>query len=185
MFISHASKDAGLASRIANALDPLGLSAFVYENYRVGGQNRFEVIGERITECPYFVLVLTKRARSSQWVNQEIGFAAANDKELIPLVGVSPVRKRRMPHFGFAELSDPLDLDPGKPESAIGELLRTLMSYARRDKYWQGMIRLTCKCDWRGRKGVRNLTQWDWACPSCHRIISVSPVTFEPIPQVP
>lgn len=185
VFVSHASSDGKLASRVAAILDSIGLPAFVYEIYRIGGQNRFEVIKSKITECPYFVLLLTRRARRSEWVNQEIGFAAAKEKEIIPLVETSPIRKRRLLYFGFTELSDPLNLTPRQPEDAIGELLRTLMDYAKRDRYWLGLIRLACVCGWTGRKGVRNLTQWVWNCPACQRIISVSPVTFEPLPQVP
>ncbi len=90
VFVSHASKDNGLALRVAEIMDSIGLRAFVYEKYRVGGQNRFEVIRDRITECPYFVLLLTKNARSSQRVNQEIGFAAAMKKQIIPLVLSQP-----------------------------------------------------------------------------------------------
>lgn len=185
VFVSHATRDSALAIRLSGILDSLGLPAFVYETYRVGGQNRFDVIRNRISECPYFVLLLTRRARRSEWVNQETGFAAAMGKEIIPLVEVSSVRGRRIPYFGFAELSDPLDLSPDQPASAIGELLRTIMQYARRDRYWSGLLQLKCGCGWAGRRGVRNLTQWEWDCPRCEEKISHSPVTFEPLPQEP
>ena len=185
VFVSHSSSDTGLASRVAAVLDSVGVYAFVYENYRVGGQNRFEVIKDRIIECPYFVLLLTQKARRADWVNQEIGFAAAKDKEIIPLVEISPIKRRRLPYFGFTELSDPLNLMLDQPQHAIGELLRTLMVYAKRDKHWTGLIRLACVCGWSGRKGVRDFTQWVWDCPTCQRKLSVSPLTFEPLPPEP
>ena len=171
--------------RLAAILDDLGLPAFVYEKYQVGGQNRFDVIKIRISECPYFVLLVTKGARRSQWVNQETGFAAAKEKAIIPLVEVSPARGRRISYFGFAELSDPIDLTTGQPSTGIGELLRTLMVYARRDRHWTGLIRVRCRCGWSGRKGVRLLGQYEWDCPQCQAKISHSPVTFEPLPQEP
>lgn len=185
VFVSHASKDRDTASRLSAILDSIDLAAFVYEDYQVAGQNRFEVIRNRITECPYFVLLLTRSARASQWVNQEIGFAAAMEKVIIPLVEVTAVRGRRIPHYGFAELSDPLNLVLNQPQDAIGELLRTLMEYAGRDKHWSGSIRLRCKCGWTGRRAVRYLRQWEWDCPRCQEKISHSPLTFEPLPQAP
>ncbi len=181
VFVSHATKDSELASRLATILDSIDLPAFVYEKDSVAGQNRFEVIRNRISECPYFIVMLTTAARRSQWVNQEIGFAAAHEKEMIPLVEVSQIRKRRIPNVGFLELSDPLDLMLARPQDAIGETLRTLMEYARRDHYWRGLIRLQCICGWRGRKGTGNLTRWEWDCPSCQAKISHSPLTFEPL----
>ncbi len=184
VFVSHATKDSELALRISAILDSIGLPAFVYGEYSVAGQNRFEVIRNRISECPYFIVLLTKTARASQWVNQEIGFAAAREKEIIPMIEVSNVRKRRIRHFGFAELNDPLDLMLEQADDAIREILHTLMEYAKRDRYWTGMIRLECQCGWRGRKGTRNLTQWEWDCPACQERILHSPVTFEPLPQV-
>lgn len=179
VFIGHASTDKSLTLRIAAILDSLGLATFVYEKYSRGGQNRFDVIKEKISECPYFVLLLTKRARRSEWVNQEIGFAVAKEREIIPLVEVSQIRQRRLPYFGFTELKDPINLVTNQPEDAIRELLRTLMDYAKRDRYWRGLIQLSCTCGWKGRKGVKDLTIWQWNCPYCQQIISVSPVTFE------
>ena len=185
VFVSHTSKDTDLALRIALVLDSLALPAFVYEKYQIGGQNRFEVIKNRITECPYFLLLLTRRARQSEWVNQEIGFAVAMAKEIIPLVETSPIQRRRISYFGFTELNDPLNVSPNQPQNGIGELLHTMMSYAMRDQRWSGMIRLSCECGWTGREPVRQLTRWYWICRACRRNISVSPVTFEPLPQEP
>ena len=185
VFLSHATRDRALAERVAAILDSIDLPAFVYESYRVAGQNRFEVIKSRISECPYFLVLLTKSARGSQWVNQEIGFAAAKEKMIIPIVEVSQVRRRRIPNFGFAELNDPLDLNLVQPQDAIGEILRTVMEYAIRDFHWSGRIRLRCNCGWTGRRAVRRLTRWEWDCPSCQAKISHSPLTFEPLTTDP
>lgn len=39
-----------------------------------------------IIECEYFVPILTRNSISSQWVNQEIGFATAINRTTIPIV---------------------------------------------------------------------------------------------------
>ena len=184
LFLSHATVDRELALRIAKILDSMSLPTFVYESYQVGGQNRFLVIRDRIAESPYFVLLLTRKARKSEWVNQEIGYAVALQKDIIPIVETSPVRRRRIPYFGFVELNDPLDVELQHPDPAISQLLFTMMHYAKRDHRWRGMMRLDCRCGWSGRRGTHSLSQWRWDCPRCRSKIEVSPVSFEPLPQV-
>ena len=168
VFLSHATKDQVLASRIRVILDSIGLPTFVYEDYAVAGQNRFSVIRERISECPYFILLLTKRARRSEWVNQEIGFATAKEKEIIPLVETSEIKERPIQHFGFTELHDQIDLNIGRPEQATGLVLHSLMYYAKRDHRWTGTgrISLTCSCGSKNIKVLHNLSQCVWNCNS-------------------
>lgn len=183
VFLSHATKDRALANRMAKVLDALHLPTFVYENYRIGGQSRFEVIRGRIDECPYFVVLLTQAARRSQWVNQEIGFAAALRKVLIPIVLVKG--RRRISYYGFIEMSDPIDLDPVDPAQAISELIYSLHHWASLEKRWQDRIALQCRCGWNGTKRLQYPKPWIWDCPRCKRKIEVSPVTYEPLPQIP
>ena len=169
VFLSHLSRESPLANRIATILDSIGLPTFVYGKYRIGGQNRFEVIKSQITTSPYFALLLTRKACSSMWVNQEIGFAAALGKPIIPLVETSPTLQRRIPYSGFVELSDPIDLATNDPKDAIGELLRTLMVYAKGDKRWSGWIRLTCQCGNTRSYRHRDLSQWNGIVPTVSR----------------
>jgi len=39
-----------------------------------------------IEDCDYFIPLLTKNSISNQWVNQEIGFAVAKNREILPFV---------------------------------------------------------------------------------------------------
>lgn len=186
VFISHATKDQALASRIAKVLDSLYLRAFVYENYRIAGQQRFQVIRDRIRECPYFVVLLTQNGKRSQWVNQEIGFAAAlNNKVLIPIVLTK--RRRRIQYYGFIELSDPIDLDLTDPAQAIGELIFSLHHWSSNNGQWRDQVMLRCVCGWSGpmKLTYRRQKLWMWDCPKCQRKIEVSPVTYEPLQQMP
>ena len=43
-------------------------------------------VKQGIFECDYFVPLFTKSSIFSQWVNQEIGFAAALNKKIVPIV---------------------------------------------------------------------------------------------------
>ena len=110
VFISHATAEDGeLANWIADALDRLYIRAFVYERYQRGGQNRFEVIKSTIQACPYFLVMLTKDGIASQWVNQEIGYAVAVGKEIIPIMEVANSTGRLIKSKGFVELHDPIE----------------------------------------------------------------------------
>lgn len=44
-----------------------------------------ELIKRKISSCKYFIPILTEISLSNQWVNQEIGFAVAKDKDIWPL----------------------------------------------------------------------------------------------------
>ena len=75
----------------------------------MGGRNRFEVIKSMIAGCPYFLVVLTKDGIRSQWVNQEIGYAVARNKNLIPIIEIENFTARRFDSKGFVELHDPIN----------------------------------------------------------------------------
>ncbi len=183
VFISHSTRDEAIATRIKLILDRLGLRAFVYGHSPWAGRNRFAAIAARLRECSYVVVLLTRSAEKSPWVNQEIGFAAALEKAVVPLVELRGPRGRRIAYFGFTELSDPINLRPAEPEEAIRDLLLSVASRARSEGRWRGTIRLKCICGRIGSYRVRNLTVWQWDCKVCGRRLTVSPVTYEPLAQ--
>src|SRR6185437_11705004 len=45
-----------------------------------------EKVKTGIFECDYFIPILTRNSISTQWVNQEIGFATAINRKIIPIV---------------------------------------------------------------------------------------------------
>jgi hypothetical protein len=45
-----------------------------------------EKVSKGIIECDYFVPIITRRSISTQWLNQEIGYAVAIKKRIIPIV---------------------------------------------------------------------------------------------------
>ena len=71
-----------------------------------------ELIKRKIISCKYFIPIITEISLSNQWVNQEIGFAVARDKDIWPLYenkilmqinGFLNLRKVFHPKHGFTK----------------------------------------------------------------------------------
>ena len=198
VFISHATvEDSGLADWMADALDRLHIRAFVYERYQRGGQNRFEVIKSRIQECPYFLVMLTKEGIASQWVNQEIGYAVAVGKELIPIIEVDKSTGRLIKSKGFVELHDPIKYYKNNPVRLMASVIYTFYSLLMVEGKWKDTIFLSCTCgnvfdgllqfekwweEWRGDPDRKPFTI-AFPCAKCHQEVEVSFPDCHLLPQ--
>ncbi len=45
-----------------------------------------EKVKDGILETQYFIPIITENSISNQWVNQEIGFAVASDRIILPII---------------------------------------------------------------------------------------------------
>src|SRR3972149_9282253 len=87
VFTSHSHEDAGFVEKLKNRLEETGL----VECKTVAGTSHLgEDIGSAvrslIDDCDSFVVVLTASGSKSPWVHQEIGYAIAKQKAVIPIV---------------------------------------------------------------------------------------------------
>lgn len=91
VFISYAHDDDNkrkmLYRRILKA--EAGLDPVVIVNRQFPGKPLADKVAEGIQECEFFVPILTKAALKNQWVNQEIGYAFALKKPIVPIVASS------------------------------------------------------------------------------------------------
>lgn len=88
VFLSHSTKDAAFTSRLEADLNAAG--ATVYRVSADAGGDFQRRINEALTACEYVVLVLTKDAINSPWVEQEIHAAIrlknqGRIKDIIPI----------------------------------------------------------------------------------------------------
>ena len=196
VFISHATfPDSALANWMADALDRLHFRAFVYERYYMGGQNRFETIKGRIRDCPYFLVLLTGAGISSQWVNQEIGYAVAVGKEPIPVTEVDLVTNTPMKTSGFVELHDSIPYYRGQTSVLMASVLYTLVTLSGAQKAWRDTMSLSCKCgnDFDGTlEFVKHWHMWLstnkpfpiwWTCQKCQQPVTISFPDCHLVPQ--
>jgi len=87
IFISYSNDDKNKMRSLEKAIDKTKyLSAIIIADKRSSMKLLTEKVSEGISECDYFIPILTRSSITNQWVNQEIGFAKALQREIIPLI---------------------------------------------------------------------------------------------------
>ena len=118
VFVSHATDD---LDRISELVGPVrNLPIDVYIAAEAVGPNRSRAqIKRRLANSDLAVVGLTATAVDDAWVNQEIGYATAEEVPLVPVVdpGVEPP--------GYVD-TDSIAINPDQPEKTVYELLSWL-----------------------------------------------------------
>ncbi len=89
VFLSHSDKNRGFVVRLARVLDRHKISYWYSARHIKGAKQWHDEIGRALTECNWFLVVLTPSAVRSQWVKRELLFALDEDrynKRIIPLL---------------------------------------------------------------------------------------------------
>ncbi len=90
-FISYSSQDQNLANFVNSELHRLGVSSFLASASLQPGQHWSPEIMNNLRSSNWVILLASRAAVSSAFVNQEIGGALVNAKVLIPIVwDISP-----------------------------------------------------------------------------------------------
>ncbi|MCK5559623.1 MAG: toll/interleukin-1 receptor domain-containing protein [Thermoplasmata archaeon] len=85
IFLSHSEQDEVLINMIAKSLEAIDLDVYVEEHETNYGSDVVESVCNAIDESECLLVVLTDQSIKSQWVNQEIGYAFANEIKIIPV----------------------------------------------------------------------------------------------------
>jgi hypothetical protein len=110
-FISYSHKDIQLVRQIVRILQENGLEPMWDENL-LAGQGFDEQIKNYIAHAHVFLPVLTSMADSRKWVHQEIGFAAALNVPVLPVVVGEPSGDGEMLHRLHSLRISAQNLDP-------------------------------------------------------------------------
>lgn len=88
IFISYSQNDKNKVDSLSKALEnsEKKFIPIIIANKRNPGKPLAEKVKEGILETTFFIPILTRSSISNQWVNQEIGFAVANDRNILPIV---------------------------------------------------------------------------------------------------
>ncbi|MDP2935130.1 MAG: toll/interleukin-1 receptor domain-containing protein [Dehalococcoidia bacterium] len=115
VFISHSTRDQGLVIALAHLLSEFEIDVFVAEWYLMPGQGLDQKVFGQIDSADCVVVLLTRNGRRSAWVQQEIGWALAKPKIVIPLVekGTDPR------DLGALQGKDYIEYDPQDYQSAL------------------------------------------------------------------
>jgi hypothetical protein len=80
VFLSHAQKDVGLASRLAELLEKKGLQVWNSAKEITPGDNWAKKIGKALDAAELMVILLTPGSAKSDWLRQEINYALGSEK---------------------------------------------------------------------------------------------------------
>lgn len=94
IFISHSSKDIKFIRALKKHLDQ-HFTAWISSDDLRPAKDISEKISSKLSECDYIIFILTKNALHSSYVNQEIGFALAANKNVLPIINY----KNKLPGF--------------------------------------------------------------------------------------
>ena len=84
VFISYSSKDELAVERLTEIMEEMNVAYWKAPQMIPAGSNYAREIPRAISECEVFLLVLSKRAQESIWVEKEIDSAVCNRKNIIP-----------------------------------------------------------------------------------------------------
>ncbi len=140
VFISHITKYKNIAMDLKNnLLDRFGISSFVaHHDIEPTEEWRGEILNA-LSSFDVFIALLTEGFEQSNWTDQEIGFAVARNKLIIPInIGVTP--------YGFIskyqQLKYKKDNDIGTLSNEVIEILEKKLSTSRIADMW---IEILCK----------------------------------------
>jgi TIR domain len=122
IFFSHSAKDKEWAAWIAQVIHPSGIQIYLFEHDRQPGVLISQKIKAAILKSDAITVLLTPNSQSSAYVQQEIGFAEAHGKLVIPLVwpGVPKSALAMLEGREFTEF------DPTQPHIASSSLIHYL-----------------------------------------------------------
>lgn len=81
-------------------------------------------VGKGIVECSFFVPIISTKSLNNQWVNQEIGFAAALQKSIYPIVQQDLVDDRKLKGWVNPERDQPYRFRLSEDTNKSRELFR-------------------------------------------------------------
>jgi hypothetical protein len=85
LFVSHCTSHAEMAGKLRDFLDDRGINAFVAHESIEVTQEWEDVIRVGLKSCDAVLAILTPNFKESDWTEQELGFAVANQKLVVPL----------------------------------------------------------------------------------------------------
>jgi hypothetical protein len=129
VFISHSSQDKKIADAVCNFLEKHGVLCWIAPRDVTPGKNYGAAIIDAISECEFFVLILSSFSNDSQQVVREVERAASTQSVLIPL-RVEAVQPSKDLQF-YVSSSHWLDAVTPPLDQHLLELLRAIEGWQK------------------------------------------------------
>ena len=124
IFISYSHKDMDIVYRLLELLSRAGVQVFVADYDPEPGALLWEKVSKAIDASDAVVVLYTKEAAASPFVNHEIGYAKGRGKLVVPLVERGVLPKGALSGVEY------VDFDRSQPDAAITKLLVFLSNLA-------------------------------------------------------
>lgn len=125
IFISHSTKDKALLHGLRESLEPHGLILLIAEHHKDLTRTTTKKIEKMIDECDVALILLTKQAFKSTFVQQEIGYIKRANKPLLRVIQKGIEKRISGLDYGY----DFIALDIKNQEQAIESVRTTLLKF--------------------------------------------------------
>jgi hypothetical protein len=122
LFLSHSATDGQWVKWIADDAIKIGIEVYLYEHDTQPGKLIADKVNQAIVASDALMVLLTPNSQFSAYVQQEVGFAEARGKLVIPLVQPG-VQERSLAMLQGREY---VAFDPRDPTRALASLLEYL-----------------------------------------------------------
>lgn len=118
VFLSHSSRDGAWVELIREHTHGADVDVYLHEYDLQPGRLVAEKLQDAILDCDALIVLLTRKSAKSPYVHQEVGYALAAGKRVVPLV------EKGVPKNTLAMLDgrEYLEFDPSEPLAAIQQL---------------------------------------------------------------
>lgn len=196
VFISYSSKDKTFVQKIVKMLKEMGVNCWKAPEMIPAGSSYAKEIPKAIRECEVFLLMLSRTAQESIWVEKETDSAISNRKNIIPfqiddaplnetfrfyLNNVQMISYMENSETAIEELKEmlsqlavkPETLAEGKPQAEAGvkkeQKTSQKMSFARNPGNSNALRlnRIPLECKACGSKKLSNVSRGIFRCDEC------------------
>lgn len=109
-------------NHIAASCQGVGVKPYLYEHGQRPGHSVADKVQQQVIASDAVVVLLTKTSATSAYVQQEIGFAVAHGKPVLPLI------EKGMDATTLTMLDgvEHVTFDPDNPDTALGAMVREI-----------------------------------------------------------
>lgn len=138
VFFSHSASDGAWAKWIAGQAQLVGIEVYLYEHDPQPGFPIAAKVQQRIRNSDALVVLLTPSGQASPYVQQEVGYAEAAGRLIIPLVWPG-VESRSLAMLQGREY---IPFDPRNPAASLPTLFSSLQTQKAKKEAGQAILAL-------------------------------------------
>lgn len=135
IFISYSEKDRGISHLLTYIMEKDG-NEVCMDKHIEPGKKFDEAIQSMITESDAVLLILTENAIKSAWVNQEIGFATALKKHIVPFSLSNDKEFKGMVNYTQSYSNINWD-NPNQTIDKLVSVLKNQPQYGDKEEYYE------------------------------------------------